>query len=280
MRATKLLLGVAALALVIPLVGCAPGVGPAGPEGATGSQGADGADGADGATGPQGPQGLQGATGETGPRGATGATGPQGPAGSGQGTPGPAGPAGAVGPQGPGGALGPQGPAGTAGTNGTQGIQGVQGVQGIPGPVGPMGSGESALFYALMPSDNPFLVFPGSSVEFPQDGPTTTTGITRLGPSLFLLAVTGVYRVTFQVPVQEPGQLVIVRNLSPLAYTVTGRFTGTSSISLTTLVDATAGDVIEVQNPASGSIALTVVPFSGGNEPGSATLLIELVKGA
>ena len=252
MRASKLLLGVAALALVLPLAACGP-AGVTGPEGPAGPAGAQGSDGKPGLPGAAGAPGAQGATGATGARGAEGAQGPAGPAG----------PAG-----------GPQGP------QGVPGPAGAPGSVGPVGPVGPAGSTDSALFFGLSPSDNPFFVFPGLSVEFPQDGPSTSTDILRVGTSTsaFVLSTAGVYRVTFQVPITEAGQLVVRLNGSELAYTVTGRATGTTTIGLTTLVDAAAGDVLDIGNPLAAPAALTVTPLAGGSSPVSSTLLIELVK--
>ena len=158
--------------------------------------------------GPEGSAGVDGAV------GATGATGQVGPAG----------PAGAIGQQGPTGLTGPAGPTGPRGANGPAGATGA------PGVAGPIGSGDAALFFALMPGDNAATVASGADVAFPQDGPTTSTGTVRASVSAFVLADVGVYRITFQVPVTEPGQLVLTRNGVELPYTVTGRATGTSSI--------------------------------------------------
>jgi hypothetical protein len=130
-----------------------------------------------------------------------------------------------------------------------------------------------------MPPDNAATVAPGTDVNFPQDGPTTTSDISRTGPSSFDLATIGVYQVAFQVSVMESGQLVLTLNGVTLDYTVVGRATGTSQIVLTALVRTTIADsIIAVQNPAGNSMALTITPFAGGTIPASATLLIELVK--
>lgn len=235
MRASRLSIAALALALVLPLVGCA-----AGPQGAPGVEGPAGSAGATGAPGPQGPSGPSGPTGSTGPRGASG----------------------------------------PEGATGVTGPQGVQGIPGVPGAPGADGSGESALFFALMPPDNAATVAVGADVQFPQDGPTTApTVITRLTASQFLLTEIGVYRVSFQVSVNEPGQLILTLDGADLAYTVTGRATGTTYITTTTLVQTTiVNQVLTVRNPAGNSTALTVTPLAGGTRPVSATLLIDLVK--
>jgi hypothetical protein len=116
-------------------------------------------------------------------------------------------------------------------------------------------------------------------VLFTQDGPTTSSDITRAGVDQFDLATIGVYQVSFQVPVTEAGQLELTLNGTALPYTVVGRATGTSQITETTLVQTTATDsLLSVQNPSGNSTALTITPLAGGTQPVAATLLIELVK--
>jgi hypothetical protein len=130
-----------------------------------------------------------------------------------------------------------------------------------------------------MPPDNTATVAVGGDVAFPQNGPTTSTGIARSSTTAFTLATPGVYRVSFQVSVTEAGQLELTLDGVPLQYTVTGRATGTSLIGLTTLVaTTTVGQVLTVRNPVGNSTALTITPLAGGASSSSATLLIELVK--
>lgn len=205
-------------------------------------------------------------------RGAKGDTGPAGPAGS----DGAAGPAGAVGPAGP---TGPTGPAGPAGPRGPAGPTGAAGPAGATGATGPAGVNQAAQFYALMPPDNASPVPPGGDVDFPQDGPSTAgTAITRASADAFSLPEAGVYRISYQVSVTEPGQLVLALDGNELAYTVAGRATGPSQITATVLVETTAPHtVLSLRNPASSSTALTVTPLAGGTEPASALLLIERV---
>jgi len=142
---------------------------------------------------------------------------------------------------------------------------------------GPAGSTDSAEFFALMPGDNSATVAVGAPVSFPQDGPTVPT-ITRSGPATFVLAAIGTYRVSFQVSVDEAGQLELSLNGTPLAYTVVGRATGTSQLVGESLITTTSvNDTLEVVNPAGNSTALTVTPLAGGTNPVSASLLIERV---
>lgn len=278
-RASKLFLGVAALALILPLAACAPtgAAGPAGPAGAKGEQGAEGA------MGPQGLPGATGATGATGERGASGAQGATGATGaSGAGAAGPTGATGAtgatgpIGATGPAGAVGPAGAPGTPGTPGATGATGLTGTVGATGATGAAGSGESALFYATF-GDNTGPIAHGVEVTFPQDGPTTTANIFRTGPYDFEVAIAGTYRVNYQVPVTEPGQLVMSKQGVILPYTSSGRATGTTLIGLTTLIYMSAGEKMTLRAADTNSTAITVTQVIAGG-PAYATLLIELVK--
>ena len=226
--------------------------------------------------------GLPGPTGPTGPTGPSGGppgpTGPTGPTGAG-----PTGPIGPTGPTGPTGAdstvAGPTGPTGV-GETGPTGPTGADSV--VPGPTGPTGpTGATggvlgaADFFALMPSDNPATVAPGSAVFFPQNGPILGPSILRATGNTFTLVEIGVYQVAFNVSVSEPGQLVIVVNGVEQAYTVAGRATGTSQISQTCLIETIVpNSVISVDNPVGEAAALTITPVAGGTNPVSAHLTI------
>ncbi len=138
--------------------------------------------------------------------------------------------------------------------------------------------GAFADFYALMPPDNAANVAVGSAVQFPQDGPTSGTAITRLDASTFNLAAIGTYQVMFQVSVSQAGQLVLVLNGIELPYTVVGRATGTSQIVGMALITTSAvNDTLSVRNPAAGIVALTVTPLAGGTDAVSAHLVITLL---
>ena len=239
-------------------------VGPIGPTGPTGPAG--------GPTGPTGPQGLTGAT------GAIGATGPQGIQGI-QGIPGEVGATGPTGPTGPQGEIGLQGIQGVPGEIGATGPQGIQGVPGEVGATGPTGPAGTVLgfadFFALMPGDNGATVAPGSSVEFPQDGPNSGGSISRISNIAFNLADVGTYQIFFEVPVTEAGQLQLALNGTPITYTTVGRATGTDQIVGMSIISTTAEDsVLTVQNPADNAAALTITPSAGGTQPVSAHLVI------
>lgn len=152
---------------------------------------------------------------------------------------------------------------------------GPQGPTGPPGLAGPVGSSDFAEFYALMPPDNPALIAPGTSVSFPQDGPTNGA-ITRMSASTFTLASAGTYQVSFQVSVDEAGQLELSLNGVALASSLVGRATGTSQLVGDSLVTTTsANETLEVVNPLGNSTALTITPLAGGANPVSASLVIQ-----
>jgi hypothetical protein len=126
-----------------------------------------------------------------------------------------------------------------------------------------------------MPGDNAATVAPGGDVDFPQDGPTSGTTITRTSVDQFNLAANGVYQVLFQVSVTEAGQLVLTLDGQELAYTVVGRATGTSQIVGMALVETGLTDgILTVRNPAANPAALTITPLAGGANPVSAHLVI------
>lgn len=163
-------------------------------------------------------------------------------------------------------------------STGVPGPAGPPGPQGVPGPEGPPGTAavsNFADFVAVMPPDNAATVAPGADVEFPVNGPSSATTITRVSPSSFNLAAVGSYLVQFQVSVDEPGQLVLTLNGVDVAYTVSGRATGTSQIVGTVIVTTNVvNSVLTVRNPAGNSTALTITPDAGGTRPVSAHLVI------
>ena len=126
-----------------------------------------------------------------------------------------------------------------------------------------------------MPPDNAAKVAPGTDVGFPQDGPSSGVGISRIGPNSLNLADIGAYQVLFQVSIGEAGQLLLTLNGMGLEYTVVGRATGTSQIVGIAVVETTSvNSTLTVRNPASNVAALTVTPLAGGTRPVSAHLTI------
>jgi hypothetical protein len=194
----------------------------------------------------------------------------------------PAGTAGPTGATGSTGAVGPTGPtgAGSTGPTGATGSTGATGPTGSTGATGPTGTAGGVLdfadFYSLMPPDNAATVASGTDVQFPQNGPaSTSTQIIRTGPGSFNLGSIGMYQVIFQVSVTEAGQLILTLNSAELPYTVAGRATGTNQIVGMAIVQTTTtNSILTVRNPAGESTALSITPLAGGVVPVSAHLVI------
>jgi len=175
-----------------------------------------------------------------------------------------------------------KGPTGATGATGKPGAAGSPGAPGSPAPAAsPAPSLTFGHFYALMPGDNSATVAAGTAVDFPQNG--AASGITRSSSSQFLLPASGVYEVSWQVSITEPGQLVLGLDTGAgvveQAYTVAGRSTGTSQISNDVLViNSAANSVLSIRNPTGNSTALTVTPSAGGTQAVSASLLIKQLQ--
>ena len=222
--------------------------------------GLTGATGLDGAPGILGEMGVQGATGLAGPEGAAGPTGLTGVTGL----------TGLTGLTGVTGLTGPTGLTGVAGSTGATGSQGVEGPQAAILSFG--------YFFALMPPDNSATIAPATAVEFPQDG--AANGIYRSSASAFILPLVGVYEVSWQVSIGEPGQLVLGLDSGSgaveLPDTLAGRATGASQIVNRVLITTSSPNaLLSVRNPTGNSVALTPTPVAGGNQAVSASLVIK-----
>jgi hypothetical protein len=126
-----------------------------------------------------------------------------------------------------------------------------------------------------MPPDNAATIGPGTAVSFPRSGPQNGS-ITPVNGSQFQLGDVGTYRVSFQVPVTQAGQLELTLNGVALPYTVVGRATGTTAIVGDSLVSVpTANSLLTVVNPTGEPVALTITPTAGGIDPVSASLVIQ-----
>jgi hypothetical protein len=164
---------------------------------------------------------------------------------------------------------------GSTGPAGPPGPPGPVGPVGPVGPPGPPSTSNFADFVAVMPPDNTATIAVGADVEFPVNGPSSATTITRVSPSSFNLAAVGSYLIQFQVSVSEAGQLILTLNGVDVAYTVSGRATGTDQIvGMVIVTTNTPNSVLTVRNPAGNSTALTITPNAGGTRPVSAHLVI------
>jgi hypothetical protein len=195
--------------------------------------------GPDGPTGLRGPAGPAGATGSAGAKGDAGPTGPKGVTGA-------TGAAGPTGPSGPAGAQGPQGAVGPTGVTGATGATGATGSTGATGAQGPAGT---VLGYTEAYSASTQLVFVASGIVFTNQSSSFSNSIALSNAIHFVVADTGTYLVTFHISVVGAAQFVLTQNDVNVPGTTTG-WNGSDSVtlSMTTLVDATAGDVLEIVN--------------------------------
>jgi BclA C-terminal domain len=161
---------------------------------------------------------------------------------------------------------------------GATGATGASGATGA-GSTGATGVGafvpSFAHFFALMPGDNAATVAVGAAVQFPQDGPTNGVAV-RASASTFTIPLAGTYEITWQVSVDEAGQLQVAFGGTGDALTVAGRATGTNQIYNTVVVTTISpGAVLSIINPTGNAAALTITPIAGGTHAVSATLTIK-----
>jgi hypothetical protein len=134
-------------------------------------------------------------------------------------------------------------------------------------------------FYALMPPDNSATVAAGTPIAFPNAGPTSSTGISAISTTQFQLSEVGTYMISWQVSVDEAGQLVLELNGTENLTTIVGRATGTSQIVGNRLITTVASNtILRVINPLGSPTVLTLTTSAGGNRPVSASLVITRLK--
>lgn len=141
-----------------------------------------------------------------------------------------------------------------------------------------------AEFYALMPSDNAGTIAVDTAIAFPQNGPTSSTGITRSSSSttVFNLAAIGTYEISYQVSVTEAAQLVLWvtpsgGSAAKLARSVAGRASATDQIvNRFLLTTTTTNTLISLRNGASGG-AITITANAGGSDAVGANLVIRQI---
>lgn len=119
-------------------------------------------------------------------------------------------------------------------------------------------------------------------MSFPHPGPTDGSIVANSATQPQLPAI-GTYQVSFQVSVDEAGQLVVGLDsgagVQQLGYTVVGRAAGTSLIVETVLVQTTVvNSVLTIRNPVGNPSALTVTPLAGGTDGSSSSLIIEQIR--
>lgn len=271
---------------------CAGSLGPTGVSGAAGAQGLIGPTGAAGLDGQSVSSvvelaGLNCATGGvkyTSPSGVnyvcSGARGPNGTTGA-NGTNGTNGTAGVAGTQG---LIGPTGTAGAVGATGSIGTTGSTGTTGAIGPTGPQGLAGGTMafgyFYSLMgggSTDNSAPVANDVAIEFPRIGVASGVSLKTASKSEFVLAAIGIYDISWQVSVDEPGQLVLWLNAAIQPSTVAGRAAPTSQITNHVLIATTVVNSLVTIRNAGSPAALTITPVAGGTSTVSASIVIKQI---
>lgn len=132
-------------------------------------------------------------------------------------------------------------------------------------------------FYALMPSDNPVAIPPGSAVAFPNDGPATG-GIVRSSTSVFIMPDIATYEVNWNVMPSSVNQFILRVNSIELLNTAIG--TGNTNVPMTgtfLITTTVENSTLELINPSGnvGNATIRVAPLGGQNVPFSAWLTIK-----
>jgi hypothetical protein len=125
-------------------------------------------------------------------------------------------------------------------------------------------------------NDNPLAILPGKAVHFPNPAINPYGTIQRVNGSSsdfeFVLPANGLFEVTFQVGVQNAGELVVVLNGNELLMTVVGKpgsgiIVGISIIS----TPANTPSILSINNPSILSINNLLDASQGGLKIDEAT---------
>jgi hypothetical protein len=131
-------------------------------------------------------------------------------------------------------------------------------------------------------NDNPNAIEPGFAINFPS--PTVNPfGIQRNGTSTseFVLPPNSVFEITFQVTIQNTGELVVVLNGNELIETVVGHPGGGAVVGMCIIVTPpTINSIISINNPSSAKPGGVKVDESSGalTQPLSCHLIIKKLQ--
>jgi hypothetical protein len=106
-------------------------------------------------------------------------------------------------------------------------------------------------------NDNPDAILPGESIQFPSPIINTYGSIQRIAGSStqFELPPGGLYEITFQVPVSNTGELVVVLNGIELLYTVVGKPGSGLIVGMSIVATPLIGNsIIAISNPLTAPI--------------------------
>jgi hypothetical protein len=106
-------------------------------------------------------------------------------------------------------------------------------------------------------NDNPNPIEPGESINFPKPAINPYGSIQRLSGTSsyeFVLPANGVFEVTYEVTIQNTGELVVVLNGTELSMTVVGKAGGGQIVGIA-IVSTPAGtpSILSISNPSSAA---------------------------
>jgi hypothetical protein len=133
-------------------------------------------------------------------------------------------------------------------------------------------------------NDNPDDIEPGESIHFPNPATNPYGTIQRLSgtsPTEFLLPANSVFEITFQVTIQNTGELVVVLNGIEQLMTIVGKSGGGQVVGMS-IVSTPDGvsSVLSINNPSSATSGGLKVDAATGalTEPLSCHLIIKQIK--
>jgi hypothetical protein len=102
-------------------------------------------------------------------------------------------------------------------------------------------------------NDNPLSVLPGNAINFPRPSINSYGPIQRVlgSPNQFILPGGGIYEITFQVGIQNTGELLLVLNGVEQLFTVVGKSGGGVVVGIS-IISTPAGldSTLSVNNPS------------------------------
>jgi hypothetical protein len=130
-------------------------------------------------------------------------------------------------------------------------------------------------------NDNPDPIEAGQSVNFPSPSTNPYGTIQRASPNSFTLPPNGVFEITFQVPVKNTGELVVVLNGVEKSMTVVGKSGGGPIVGMCILATPPSiTSIISINNPDTATAGGVKVDEATGalTEPLSCHLIIKQLK--
>ena len=127
-------------------------------------------------------------------------------------------------------------------------------------------------------NDNPDAIAPGKAVHFPRPTVNPYGTIQRTSPYEFSLPAEKIYEITFQVPAQNTGELLVVLNGAEKSMTVVGKSGGGLLVGMCIIVTPSGSpSIISINNPSSATNGGLKIDEATGalTEPLSCHLIIK-----